>query len=107
MIKERTVFNSKSMREWLGEENSTSPTAGLESLILMAVIDVEEERDIMTSDVLNAFIQTLIPVEEGKDRVIMKITGVLINILVNKRPDKYAGASVYENGKNVIYAEAL
>ena len=106
-IKGRTVFNSKPMQEWLGKEDSTSPMAGLESLILTAVIDAEEESDVMTLDVPNAFTQTPMLVEEGKDRVIMKITGVLINILVNKRPDKYAGTAVYENGKKVMYVEVL
>ena len=54
-VKERTAFNSKPMQEWLGKEDSTNPTSGLESIILNAVIDAEEEQDMMTLDVLNTF----------------------------------------------------
>ena len=44
-VKGRTVFDEKPMREWLSEEGSTSPTASLESVAPMAVIDAHEERE--------------------------------------------------------------
>ena len=37
----------------------------------------------------------------------MKITGVLVDILVNTDPDVYGGFVVYERGKKVIYVEVL
>ena len=40
------------------------------------MIDAHEGRAVMSMDIPNAFIQTLMPEqEEGEDRVIMKITG--------------------------------
>jgi hypothetical protein len=52
--------------------------------MIAGVIEAKEERDIMTSDIPNAFIQAFIPKKDpGEDRVVMKITGVLVNKLVN------------------------
>jgi hypothetical protein len=47
-VKGRMVYNGKPTREWLSREDSASPTAALESIMLTAVIDAHEERDVMT-----------------------------------------------------------
>ena len=74
-IKGRMVYNGKPTRMWTDKEDSASPTVSLESIYITAVIDAFEERDVMSADVPNAFIQTLMPpIEDGEDRVIMKIT---------------------------------
>jgi hypothetical protein len=47
--------------------------------MLTAIVDAKEGRDVMSCDIPNAFIQTMLPkVEAGNERVIMKITGVLV-----------------------------
>jgi hypothetical protein len=77
-VKGRMVYNGKQTREWLSRENSASPTAALESIMLTAVIDAHEERNVMTCDIPNVFIQALLPkVKDRDERVMMKITGVL------------------------------
>ena len=81
-IKGRMVFNGKPTRKWLSKENSASPTTMLESLMLTLVIDAKEDRDVMTADVPNAFIQAELPTGDGHERVFMKITGVLVDMLV-------------------------
>ena len=87
-IKGRMVYNGKPTREWLSREDSASPTTALESIMLTAIIDAFENRDVMTVDVPNAFIQTMMPEPKpGEDRVIMKITGVLADLLVELAPD--------------------
>ena len=57
-IKGRTVYNGKPTRQWLSKQDRTSPTVSLESLCITGVIDALENRDVMTADVPNAFIQT-------------------------------------------------
>jgi hypothetical protein len=101
------VYNGKLTREWLSKDNSGSPTCSLEAIFLTAMIDADEERDIMTSNIPNAFIQTPMDIKEGEERVIMKITGVLVDILVEKNPERYTGYVVYENGKKVLYVIIL
>ena len=72
-IKGRMVFNGKPTRQWLSKENSASPTTMLESLMLTLVIDAKEDRDVMTADVPNAFIQAELPKGDGHKRVFMWI----------------------------------
>ena len=109
-IKGRTVFNRKGTRKWLTREDSSSPTASTEGVFLTAVVDAKEKRDTMSADVPNAFIQALLPkpdVAKGEERVIMKITGSLVKILLRLAPDVYNGFVVYEKGKAVIYVVVL
>ena len=107
-IKGRMVYNGKPTREWLSREDSASPTAALESIMLTAIVDAKEGRDVMTADIPNAFIQALMPeVEDGEERVIMKITGVLVDLLVELAPEIYGPKVVFENGKKVLYVQVL
>jgi hypothetical protein len=50
------VYNGKPTREWMSREDSTSPTAALESIMLTAIVGAKEGRDVMTCDIPNAFI---------------------------------------------------
>ena len=79
--KARTVYNGKPTREWLTREESASPTASTEGLFLTAMIDAHEERDVMSNDIPNAFIQTVRPLRPNKERVMMKITGLLVDLV--------------------------
>ena len=62
----------------------------------------------MTADMPNTFIQAeMPPVAKGEERVIMKITEVLVNMLGALNLQVYGPYVVYENGKNVLYMQAL
>jgi hypothetical protein len=107
-IKGRMVYNGKPTREWLSKEDSASPTASLEGIMLTTVIDAKENRDIMTADVPNAFVQTPMPeTKDGEARIIMKITGVLVDLLVEMAPEIYGNFVVYEKNKKILYVEVL
>ena len=107
-VKGRMVYNGKPSREWIGKEDSASPTAALESILITAVIDAKERRDVMTADVPNAFIQTVMPKpKDGQARVMMKITGVLVDVVVQMNPSLYKNFVVYEDGKCIIYVCVL
>ena len=107
-VKGRMVYNGKPTREWLSREESTSPTAALESILLTAIVDAKEGRDVMTADIPNAFIQTKLPnVEKRNERVIMKITGVLVDLLVNIAPEVYGPYVVTDKHRRVLYVQVL
>jgi hypothetical protein len=107
-IKGRMVYNGKPTREWVSREDTTSPTASLESIMLTAVVDAKEDRDVMTADVPNAFIQTAMPkLMKGEERVIMKITGALVHLLVQMAPETYGPFVVLEHGRKVLYVQVL
>ncbi len=60
----------------------------------------------MTCDIPNAFIQALMPkVKTGEERVMMKITGVLVNMLVKLNPMLYGPYVVYERTRKVLYVQ--
>ena len=107
-IKGRAVYNGKPTRDWLSREDLNSPTASLESVLLTATIDAYEGRDVMVLDIPNAFIQADMPEpKEGEERVMMKITGVLVNMMVDIAPEVYGKHVVYENGRKTIYVVVL
>jgi hypothetical protein len=103
-VEGRMVYNGKPTREWLSREDSASPTAALESIMLTAVIDAHEERDVMTCDIPNAFIQALMPkVKDGDERVMIKIAGMV----VEPNPELYGPYVVYEKNRKVLYIQVM
>ena len=90
-------------REAMGRDEAASPTAITESIILTAVIDTKEGRDILIADVPNAFVQTGIEPKEKGERVIMKIRGPLVEMLVNIDARTYEPYVVEENNSKDIY----
>ena len=74
-----------------------------ESIFLTSVIEAKQGRDIMTCDIPNAFVQTEIEERLKGDRIIMKIRGALVNILVEMDYDKYADYVTHEKGQEVLY----
>jgi hypothetical protein len=77
-------------REYINKEDVSSPTASTESILLTATIDAKESCDIITADIPNTFIQTDME-QNGNEKVIMKIRGSLIDILVSLNPTLYQG----------------
>ena len=71
------------------------------------MVDAHEGRDVMGADVPNAFIQTSLPKRKGEERVVMKITGKLVDWLVELAPETYRGYVVTERGKKVLYVVVL
>ncbi|CAJ1970174.1 unnamed protein product [Cylindrotheca closterium] len=100
-IKGRCVYKGDGTREWLSREDTSSPTAALEAIMITCVIDAYEGRDMMSLDIPNAFIQTQMPMD-AKSRVMMKITGLLVDMMIRLEP-RYRDYVVIENGKRVIY----
>jgi hypothetical protein len=107
-VKGGMVYNGKPTREWLLCKDAASPNAALESIMITGVIEAKDQRDIMTCDIPNTFIQALLPKKDpGEGGVVMKITGVLVDMLVNINPELYGPAVVLENQKKVLYVEVL
>ena len=86
-IKGRTVAGGNKQREFLSKEEVSSPTVATESVLLTCIIEADEGRDVATIDIPNAFIQTRI--DDEKDMAIIKIRGLLVDMLVDIAPDVY------------------
>ena len=86
-IKGRTVAGGNKQRDCMSKEDASSPTVATESVLLSSIIDAEEERDVAVIDIPNAFIQTR--VEDEKDMVIIRVRGVLVDLLLEIAPEVY------------------
>ena len=95
-IKARTCANGSVQRAWMGKEDSSSPTVSLESIMLTAVIEAAEGREVITIDIPNAFVQTEVQDDKDGDRIVMVVKGPLVDMLIKIQPDMYADKFVWE-----------
>ena len=102
-VKARTCANGRAQRAYMRKEDTTSPTVLTESILLTSVIDAREGRDVMTTDIPNAFVQTDVEEQELGKHHILKFTGVLIDMLVELDPELYGPYVTYENNVKVLY----
>jgi len=74
--------------------------------MLTAAIDAKEGRNVMSADIPNAYLQAeLPPTLEGNDRVIIKLQGMLVDLLEEMYPDYYTPFVVMEKGVKTLYCE--
>jgi alpha-L-arabinofuranosidase len=104
-IMARTCANGSIQRNYIEKEETTSPTALTEAIIITAAIEADENRDVMTVDIPNAFVQT--KMENKEERVMMKIKGPLVDMLVKIEPEVYKSYVVEEDNVKVIYVQVL
>jgi hypothetical protein len=104
-IKARMCANGSTQRAYISREEASSPTAASEAIITTGVIDAKQGRDVMTLDIPNAFVQT--PIDLHGDKVIMKIRGQLIDLLLEICPGVYDKYVVYEGNHRVLYVRML
>jgi hypothetical protein len=57
-IKARTCDNGSTQRSYINKEDAASPTALTKAFLITAAIKADEQRDIMTVDIPNSFLQT-------------------------------------------------
>jgi hypothetical protein len=105
-IKARTCADGRIQRAHMSKQDGTSPTAMTESVLLTAAIDAAEERDVMTADIPNAFVQTDVPKYDG-DRIILKIRGPLVDMLLEIDPQLYRPFVRFENKRKILYCVVL
>ena len=107
VIKARTCADDSTQRAYVPKDEAASPTAAIESIMLTGVIETKQGRDVITLDVPIAFIQTSIPQGKTDEKVIMKIRGALVDMLVEMSPETYEEYVIYENNKKVLYVKML
>jgi hypothetical protein len=104
-IKGRTCANGSTQREYIDRDDAASPTATAESILITGIIEAKQRRDVMTADIPNAFVQTEINDKEMGYRVIMKIRGPLVDILLEIDSNIYSPHVVYEGRSKVLYVK--
>ncbi len=85
--KTRLVGGGNKQRDYLTKEDSSLQTVATKSVLLTSIVDADEKQDVAIIDIPNAFIQ--MRVEDKKDRVIIRIRGVVVDWLIKIAPDVY------------------
>jgi hypothetical protein len=81
------VAGGNKQQDYISKEDASSPTVTKEAVLLSCIINAKRGRDVAVVDIPNAFIQT--QVEDERDMAIIKICGVLVDILVQIAPEVY------------------
>jgi hypothetical protein len=97
-IKGRGCADGRSQREHMTKQETSSPTVATKALILTCVVDAIEGRDVATCDIPGAFMQS-----DMKGKVVMKLEGVMSEVILKIDPKLYTKYATKENGKEVIY----
>jgi hypothetical protein len=101
-IKARGCADGRKQRMTTNKEDASAPTVSIEAVMLSAVIDAMEGRDVATVDIPGAFMQADI------DEVVhVKFEGEIAEMLVKLDPKLYRKYVRDENGKSVLYVELL
>jgi hypothetical protein len=101
-IKARGCADSRKQRETTSKADASAPTVSIEAVMLSAVIDATEGRDVATVDIPGAFMQADI------DEIVhVKFEGEIAEMLVKLDPKLYRKYVRDENGKTVLYVELL
>lgn len=71
--------------------------------MLMAVINAHEGCNVVMCNIPNAFVQATMPIEHTRqERVMMKIAGVLVELLVKINPELHGPFVVHEKGRKAL-----
>jgi hypothetical protein len=97
--------NGSTQRAYISREEASSPTAAPEAIITTGVIDAKQKRDVMTLDIPNAFVQTEIAMDG--DKIIMKIRGQLVDILLELCLGVYDDYVINEGKHKILYVRML
>ena len=106
-IKTRACANGKKQYIWTDKNDTSSPMASTEAVLLTSVIDAKEGRDVMTLDIPNSFIQTQNEPDKDGKCIFMKTKGVLVDMLIELDPVKYKNKVVHKRGEKVLYLLVL
>ena len=102
-IKARACANGSVQRKYIHKEDAASPTVSVETLLTTCVIDAKQNRNVRTLDIPNAFVQTKLP--ENEERIIMRINGKLVELIVELFPSQYEEFIYRKNSNQVIFVE--
>ena len=100
------VAGGNKQRGTIDKQDATSPTAALESVLLTAIIDAKEGRDVAVIDIPNAFIQTRL--ENDEDKAVMRLRGKLAELMVKVAPEIYSKYVIINSkGETMLYFRLL
>ena len=89
-LKDRLVLGGNVQRDYISKDEASSPMAYTEAVIITCVIEAKENRDVATADCPNAFCNVIITDEDAQHCVIVRLRGVVVDILCEIDPNFYS-----------------
>ena len=106
-VKGRACANESVQRPYIDKDDATSPTVSTEAVLITSVLEAKQNRDVMTADIPNAFVQTEVDNKKFGDRIIMKIRGPLVDMLVEHCSRGLYRLCQRRQWKKVVYVKML
>ena len=88
-MKGRACASGSVQRPYIDKDDATSPTVSTEAVLITSLLEAKENRDVMTADIPNAFVQTEVDNKKFGEQIIMKIRRPLVDMLVEIAPEVY------------------
>jgi len=102
------VVDGSKQRLWINKEEASSLTVAVGPVVLSAIVDAKEEREVAVVDMRNVFIQTNNEkLKSHHETHIVKVKGSLVDILVEIDPDTCGPHLTKEHVVSVICLEIL
>ena len=98
-LKGRSVTDGRPQRVLYTKDETSSPTATPESVLLTAMIDVEEDRHVMVADVTGAYLNA-----DMDDFVLIRLSGDDVDMMCNANPT-YEQFVTNENGRKTLFLQ--
>ena len=89
-LKAQMVLGGNVQQGYITKDEASSPTSYTEAVILTTIVDAKERRDVSTSNIPNAFCQTVITDADSEHRIIVRLCGALVDMLVEIAPKVYS-----------------
>jgi hypothetical protein len=102
-IFQRNDCNNFSSLMYIDRVDAASPTVATEAVLLTAVIDALEGREVAIVDIPGAFMQ----VDLEDETIHVRLTGKMVNLLLKIDRELYAPYLVQERGELTMYVELL
>jgi hypothetical protein len=101
-IKRRGCAEERPQRAYIPREDATSPTVSTQALFLTCIVDAHEGRDVATVDIPGAFMQA-----DMDDLVHLRLTGKMVDFLLEIDREAYAPFITHEGKEKVVYVELV
>ena len=102
------VLSGNKQRGFISKEEASSTTACTEAIMLTAVVDAKEERDVATMDIPNAFVPTVILDLEKDYCVMVQLCGAIVDILCDIAPDVYSEyVTTNKKGEKILIVQCM
>ncbi len=97
-VKARSCANGSVQRKHVAKEEAGVPTVALNSVFVTATVDAKDKQKVVTIDIPGAFLHA-----NNEDYVIMKMNGLLAELMVKTDPKIHQKYLTIEKGRQVLY----